>query len=70
MIRLTIMILLLLAIPAAPASTGKKPLRGAECSGWKDAAGSCHWEPPVTHGLGGSRMGPRGMVSTTSTTGK
>lgn len=69
MIRLTIMILLLFAIPTAYASAGKKP-PPAECSGWKDAAGSCHWEPPVAHGLGGSRMGTRGMVSTTSTTGK
>jgi hypothetical protein len=26
------------------------------CAGWRDAAGSCHWEPPRTHGVGGSGM--------------
>lgn len=52
----------ILAVTAALASEPRHPKKAEACHGWKDAAGSCHWEPETPRGLGGSGMGPRGMV--------
>jgi hypothetical protein len=68
MIRAAAILLLIAAAPASAADcydlghVGRCPSVKARttCHGWRDATGSCHWEPGSGPPLAG--MGPRGYV--------